>query len=336
MVSAPRNFPASSVDLMTAAPDGRAYLTVSDLDLSLGDRVVLNDVAFELRAGEMLGIYGAAGSGKSTLIRCLSGLQRPDRGTLRVRDNERGESRNGWVPSLRAVLGVVLQDPCLDQATNVLENLLMSAALFGVPDLDAKQRAEELLTFMQLAAHAKEPVHTLNADLRKRLEIIRALIHKPNVLLLDEPTRDLDLQAAQRTWQLLHTLRHERALSLILCTEQSREAEHCDRLLLLDRGHIVTTGTPKDLLHHCPPELISMEVADLKSATQILRDEMNLHPRKSGPLLHLEVEEGEVWAKAILEKFPPGLLLNMNLRRATLADVAQRLTGIRAVESDAS
>ncbi|MEZ4272987.1 MAG: ABC transporter ATP-binding protein, partial [Myxococcota bacterium] len=185
----------------TAAPHPHARLSVRELNLTLKQRVILDDVAFDVMPGEVVGILGPNGSGKSSLMRCIAGLWRPDRGCVLLDGDDLAKHR-----ARRADMGVVFQDPSLDNKLTARENLLLSAGLFGVRGDEAKHRTSALLEFMELSERADERVEVFSGGMRRRLEIIRALIHRPSLLVLDEPTNGLDPTAVERTWNRLFAL----------------------------------------------------------------------------------------------------------------------------------
>ena len=194
-------------------------LEVCDLRLSLDSRLILDEVSFSVASGEIVGILGPNGSGKTSLMRCITGLWQQDRGTVRLDGtllDRRGRVR-------RSDMGVVFQDPSLDIKLTARENLIYGAKLFGIRAKEAARR-DELLAFMELTDRSGDKVETFSGGMKRRLELARALINEPSVLLLDEPTNGLDPIAFDRTWQRLLLLRKERALALLLSTHRADEA----------------------------------------------------------------------------------------------------------------
>lgn len=298
-------------------------LAVSGMCLSYASRIALDDVSFELGAGEIFGILGPNGSGKSSLMRCLTGLQIPDRGTLRFNGAVVGRRDRG----LRANMGVVFQEPSLDIYLSAEENLLLGAALFAIPRDEARKRAHELLSFMELADRGREQVRVFSGGMRRRLELARALIHKPSLLLLDEPTTGLDPAALERTWQRLMALRHLQGLTMVLSTHRADEAERCDRLLVLDRGHVVACDTPDALLRRVAGDVIAIEADDPAALAAAIVDKLDIVAHVHQDRVVIERDNGHTLVPRLVEAFEPGRIRSIVMRRPTLADAFFNLTG---------
>ena len=301
-----------------------AKLAVRGMCLTLGSRVVLGDVSFDVAQGEVFGILGPNGAGKTSFMRCLTGLTRPERGTVWLE----GKPVNARDRVLRAQLGVVFQEPSLDGKLTASENLRLGAALFGIGRREARQRAAELLAFMELADRADEPAERLSGGMRRRLELARALIHRPAVLLLDEPTTGLDPYAFERTWQLLLGLRRLQGLTMVLSTHRAEEAARCDRLLIFDRGHVVACDTPDALRARCSGDVVAVEADNAEEVAQQLRALFSLHCWLIEDTVFLECVAGHALIPRLVEAFPPGRLRSVSLRRPNLADAFFKLTGV--------
>ena len=226
------------------SPQAGPRLEVRDLRLSIGGRVILDKVSFSVAPGEIVGILGPNGSGKTSLMRCITGLWRPDQGSVRLDGtllDRRGRTK-------RADMGVVFQDPSLDIKMTARENLILGAKLFGIGGREAARRADELLASMELTDRKADKVETFSGGMKRRLELARALINEPIALLLDEPTSGLDPIAFEAIWQRFIALRKARDLSMLISTHRTDEAARCDRLLVFDRGRVVTSDTPENIL----------------------------------------------------------------------------------------
>ena len=300
-----------------------ARLAVRGMCLSYARRIVLDEVSFEVAPGQVFGILGPNGSGKTSLMRCLTGLQRADRGTVWLN----GKAVALKDRQLRAGLGVVFQEPSLDPHLSAEENLHLGAALFGVGRREARQRAQELLVFMDLQDRGKDLVRTLSGGMRRRLELARALIHKPAILLLDEPTTGLDPTAFERTWQRLLALRRLQGLTMFLSTHRADEAERCDKLLVLDRGHVVACDTPEGLLRRVSGDVIVMEADEPEELAQQIVERLEIVAHVHGSNVVLEREHGHTLVPRLVEAFAPGRIRSISLRRPTLADAFFHLTG---------
>lgn len=302
---------------------GQSFLSVSGLRLSYGKRVALKNLSFETAQGEILGFLGPNGSGKSSLMRCLTGLARPSRGLLRLG----GQTVVPGDSTLRAQLGVVFQEPSLDAKLPVLDNLLLGAALYGIRGREAHQRASDLLRFMELDGRHNDIAGTLSGGMRRRLEIARALIHRPSMLLLDEPTQGLDPAAQVRVWQRLTALVAEQQLTVLVSTHSAEEAANCHRVVVLDQGEVVATDTPQGLLARVSGDVIVMEAQEPEQLVVQIHEALGLEAHVHEGLVLLEREAGHTWVPRLVEALPNGRLQALSLRRPTLADAFFRLTG---------
>ncbi len=304
-----------------------AHLILSDFCLSIENRIILEDVAFRVRRGEVCAILGPNGSGKSTLLRSILGLRKCDRGTAFVADRPLGRHRQD--------VGVVFQQPSLDQRLSVLENLLLGARLYGVAGKEARMRAGALLEFLDLQDRAHDRVHILSGGAQRRLEIARALIHRPGLLILDEPTTGLDMQTFQRVWKRLVNLAQQEELAILTTTHRADEAAMADHIVILDRGRVVADDTPERLLKRVGKDIVQLECAKPDWIVEQLHTHFKLtariEPARIGQqglmTVQLEVVAGHTWVPRLVEAFPEGTFAAITCRRPTLADAFFHLTG---------
>lgn len=316
--------PAAPVVPARAPFEGKtARLGVTGLRLTYGKRVALKNLTFEVAPGEVLGFLGPNGSGKSSLMRCLTGLAQPSRGLVRLG----GQVVAPGDRSLRAQMGVVFQEPSLDAKLPVLDNLLLGAALFGIRGTEARSRAMDLLRFMELDGRHNDIAGTLSGGMRRRLELARALIHRPSILLLDEPTQGLDPAAQVRVWQRLQALVTEQNLTVLVSTHSAEEAAHCGRVVVLDEGEVVATDTPEGLLSRVSGDVIVMEAQDPGKLVLEIHEALGLEAHVHEGRVLLEREAGHTWVPRLVEALPSGRLQALSLRRPSLADAFFRLTG---------
>jgi len=205
--------------------------------------VAVDGVDFTVGRGECFGFLGPNGAGKTTTMKMIYGLARVGDGSLEVLGLDVARKRR----ELKARLGVVPQDDNLDRDLTVGENLLVHAGYHGLGGAVARERRDELLAFANLEARADANVRELSGGMRQRLLIARALVNRPELIVLDEPTTGLDPQARRSVWDVLAGLR-EQGVTFLLTTHYMEEAARlCDRLVIMDRGRIVDEGTPADL-----------------------------------------------------------------------------------------
>src|SRR5688572_20279176 len=220
-----------------------------------GSFTAVDGIDVEVRAGEAFGFLGPNGAGKSSTMRMIGCVSPPSAGTLRILGMD--PVRDG--SAIRARLGVCPQQDSLDQELTVLENLTVYARYFGIPRRVARERARELLDFVQLGERATDKTDPLSGGMKRRLTIARALINEPDIVLLDEPTTGLDPQARHLVWERLFRLK-QRGVTLVLTTHYMDEAEQlCDRLVVMDGGRIVAEGSPRELIDkHSTREVVEL------------------------------------------------------------------------------
>jgi ABC-2 type transport system ATP-binding protein len=315
---------ATALEVESAGAEG-AHLAARGISLTLGPRVVLDDVSFAVRPGEVFGLLGPNGSGKTSLMRCLSGLLTPDLGVLWLGGRELSKKSR----ALRAGIGVVFQDASLDDRLTARENLVLAAALFGVRGAEARERAKELLVFMELGGREDDPVRTFSGGMKRRLEIARALIHRPRLVLMDEPTTGLDPHACERIWNRLLALRKLQGLTIVLTTHKADEAALCDRLLVIDRGHVVTVDTPEGLLGRFSGDILTLEGERPRELAEEVKLKLGLTAHLVDDKVELALNRAHELIPRLVEALPPGRLRAVTMRRPTLADAFVRITGRR-------
>jgi lipooligosaccharide transport system ATP-binding protein len=242
------------------------------LEKSFGTNKVVDDLSFQISAGECLGVIGPNGAGKTTTLRMCLGLTTPDSGSITFFDTL---SMPDEAMAIKARLGVVSQMDTLDPDFTAEENLLVYGRYFGMKDRDIKARIAQLLEFGALTSKAKAKPGELSGGMKRRLSLSRALINQPQMLMLDEPTTGLDPQARHLMWERLQMLMQE-GKSILLTTHFMDEAERlCDRLLVIDHGKKIAEGKPRDLIaQHLEPDVVELYghgALDLAAANSPLR-----------------------------------------------------------------
>jgi len=278
-------------------------------------------IDFEVRAGECFGFLGPNGAGKSTTLRMIHCFLPPTAGHLEIL----GLAVPGQCRRIKRHLGVVPQENNIDPELKVLESLLVYARFFDLTRAEAIERAGELMAFFGLEGKENERPDNLSGGMKRRLTIARALINKPQLLLLDEPTTGLDPQARYQVWQRLFRLKEE-GVTLILTTHYMEEAAQlCDRLVIMESGAILASGEPEQLVaDHTGREVVIVGDGALRPdeveavAGNLYRDKLVL-----GQDLFLYTNSGPELLAALGNLGFPRLVL----RPATLEDVYLRLTG---------
>jgi ABC-2 type transport system ATP-binding protein len=307
---------------------------------SFGDRVALDRVSFEVARGETFGLLGPNGAGKTTAFRILAGLlpRRPNRG----QGHEKGEIRLAGVvqdpedAGYRARLGVIFQSPSVDLKLSTRENLSLGAALFGLQRADARARIERALGLTGLSDRANEPMAKLSGGLRRRVEVARAFMHDPEVLLLDEPGQGIDPETLRRIWDEIGVLKAERGVCVVVTTHQPEEAERCDRIGILDAGRMIASGTPDELRARVAGDVLHVRGRDPAEIAATIRSGLGLPASVVDGLVVIETGNaasgtaaGHALVPRVAELFGPGRLASISVQRPTLADVFSKLTGHR-------
>ena len=300
-----------------------ARLSVRDLSVERSGRQVLRGLGFELRPGEVVGLLGRNGAGKTTLFQVLCGLLDPDSGEFALD----GRPIAPGDREFRSRCGVVFQEPALDPRLTARQNLALAAGLYGVGRRDAPGRIEELLERVELADRGDEPVSRLSGGMRRRVELVRALIHEPELLVLDEPTTGLDEAAFRRIWADLLELRDRKGISMLLTTHRADEAEHCDRIGILDGGRLIAFDTPTQLRARVRGDLLVIETDDPEPVIETLRERFDVQAHRADGRVVLHRERAHELIPRVVEALPEGALRSISMRHTGLGEVFLELTG---------
>jgi len=313
-------------------------IQVNQLVRKFGDFTAVKGVTFEVEQGQVFGFLGPNGAGKSTTINMLCTLLRPTSGHAVV---------NGYdivtqPDAVRQSIGLIFQDPSLDDRLTGRENLRFHAMLYNVPGDVFERRSAELLEMVDLTDKADQVVRNYSGGMKRRLEIARGLLHRPQVLFLDEPTIGLDPQTRRHIWEYLFKLRRQEGITMFMTTHYLDEAENCDRVAIIDHGEIVALDTPEALKAQVGGDVVTVRTSDNHRAAEKLKTTYGIEPR-IGPddQLIVEIAKGDQFIPQMMTTFAdtgsPVAVQSVSLRRPTLEDVFIKLTGraIRDEEADA-
>jgi ABC-2 type transport system ATP-binding protein len=315
---------------VSPAPGAAPRLAALDVALRRGGREVLRGVSLSVQAGEIFGLLGPNGAGKSSLFAIVAGLLRPDAGRFLLD----GAPIAPGARALRARAGIVFQEPGLDGKLTGEENLRLAATLHRVPPALARERIGRLLAAAGLADRAREPVERLSGGMRRRLELARALVHAPAILVMDEPTVGLDAAAFRAFWEQVEALRRAEGTTVVLTTHRPDEAERCDRLAVLAGGRIVACTTPEALRARVAGDVLVVEADGPEEVARTLAERLGVAARVRPEGVVIEREAGHALVPRIVEVFPPGRLRSVSLRRPTLADAYLAVTGEKLEEGE--
>lgn len=289
-----------------------------NLSKAFGSRIAVDQISFQIERGETFGILGSNGAGKSTTMRMIAARSPISAGQLLIENLD----VNLFESKIRRLVGVVPQENNLDPDLNVLENLLVYANYFRIEKALTTRRIDELLSFVRLTDRVSARTGELSGGMKRRLMIARALLHRPRILLLDEPTTGLDPNVRQEIWEKLEELRRSENLTIVLSTHYMDEAEKlCQRLLVLANGAIAAEGVPRDLIER-EAGRYALEIRQTDGLTvQELSNRLRAVVRGSAHLYFAESPEDLTPLMSFYGSRP------MFLRPANLEDVFLKLTG---------
>jgi ABC-2 type transport system ATP-binding protein len=299
-----------------------AAIEVQDLKKSYDAIEAVRGINFSVEAGEIFGFLGPNGAGKTTTIKILCTLLQATSGTARLAGLDVAASP----AEVRRRIGVIFQDPALDDRLTAEENLSLHAVVYRVPRSERAVRIDEALHFVDLFDRRKDLTRTFSGGMKRRLEIARGLVHRPDILFLDEPTTGLDPQTRARTWEVLRELRRRFGMTLFLTTHYMDEAENCDRIAIVDHGLIVALDTPAALKQRVGKDQVAARSAEPEGLARLLTEKYGLASTPVEGGLTFLVEEGDAFIVKLLTTDRP-LLQGISVRRPTLDDVFLSLTG---------
>jgi ABC-2 type transport system ATP-binding protein len=306
-------------------------IATKNLTKKFNGLTAVNQISFEVKRGEIFGFLGPNGAGKSTTINMLSTLLIPTAGTARINNFDILTDRD----SVRRSIGLVFQDPSLDDHLTAEENLRFHAKLYGVPQKEYQKRMEEVLRLVDLWDRKESIVKTFSGGMKRRLEIARGLIHYPQVLFLDEPTLGLDPQTRVHLWEYILKLKRERQMTIFMTTHYMAEAEHCDRIGIIDHGKIVALDTPNNLKKQLGGDVLRMRSNDKEKLKEELKKRYGKEVKEEDGTLQIEVSDGEKFLPRLFNELDTKIN-SIELRKPTLDDVFLALTGRTIREEEAS
>ncbi|MFE2883951.1 ABC transporter ATP-binding protein [Streptomyces graminifolii] len=321
---------APSARRRTAVADNGVAVLADGLTRTYGSHQAVGGLDLTVPTGQTFGFLGPNGAGKSTTIGMLSTLLRPSSGRAVVA----GYDVTREPHEVRRRIGLVFQESTLDVDLTAMETLRFHADLFGIPRANRLDVIMSMLELVDLAERRHAPVRTFSGGMRRRLEIARGLLHTPHVLFLDEPTTGLDPQTRAAIWDHLRRLRQEREVTVFLTTHQLEEAEHCDRIAIMDEGELVADGTPAGLKAVVGSDLITVRTADDPAAALALRERLGLEAESDPEGLCVRVADGAAWVPRICDAVPL-TVHSVTVTPPTLDDAFLHYTGRTIREADA-
>jgi ABC-2 type transport system ATP-binding protein len=297
---------------------------IEHLTHAYGQRVALNDLSLRVDRGEIFGFLGPNGSGKTTLFRILSTLIASAPGAVRILGLDLATHRD----DIRRQIGVVFQSPSLDKQLTAVENLRHQGHLYGLRGSDLSQRIDAMLTRVGMADRPRELCGRLSGGQRRRIELAKGLLHRPRLLLLDEPSTGLDPGARIDLWRYLRQIRQQDGVTVLVTTHLMDEAEHCDRLAILDSGRLAACDAPTALKERIGGDVITLITDQPGPLRMRLREKFGLDAAEFGQELRIERPRGHEFIPPLVEAFP-GMIRSIALGKPTLEDVFIQVTGHR-------
>jgi len=304
---------------MTAA----VAITAEHVSHRYGQRLAVDDLSLEIAEGEVFAFLGPNGSGKTTLFRLLSTLIPLQQGEVAIL----GHDLRRDTTVVRRQLGVVFQAPSLDKKLTVAENLHHQGRLYGLASAELAARKAELLAAMGLADRARDLVETLSGGMRRRVELAKCLLHRPRLLLMDEPSTGLDPGARLDLWMYLRQLRYD-GVTIVLTTHLLDEADRADRIAIMHQGRIAALDAPDALRAAVGGDAITIETERPEQLSASIAVRFDCRPTVVDGAVRLEQQNGHEWIPRLVEAFPTEIQ-TITLGKPTLEDVFIDRTGHR-------
>ncbi|MBI1824864.1 MAG: ABC transporter ATP-binding protein [Planctomycetes bacterium] len=319
--------------VMTAADDSTAApkrspsmpsnaVEVDHLSHVYGDRTAVDDVSISVGAGEIFGLLGPNGGGKTTLFRILATLLTPTRGSARVIGSDVVSGR----AVVRRSLGIIFQYPSLDGKLTVRENMIHQGQIYGLSGATLAKRSDELLDFFELSDRRDDRAEKLSGGLQRRVEIAKSLLHRPRCLLLDEPSTGLDPAARISLMSLLHDLRERDGVTCLLTTHLMDEADRCDRIAFLDLGRLAACDSPAALKSQVGGDLVSIAAKETEPLARRISQQFGVEAQARDGAVRIELRNGHEFVPKVMASFA-NEVESVTVSKPTLEDVFLHVTG---------
>jgi ABC-2 type transport system ATP-binding protein len=302
-------------------------LEVQNLSYQYGSRKALQGLTFSVEKGEIFGFLGPNGGGKSTTFKILSTLYPTQPGQIKIFGLDLAQNKI----AIRRRMGIVFQLPALDKKLKVRENLVHQGHLYGLSGKELQRRIDRDLERVGLRDREKEKVEKLSGGLQRRVELAKALLNNPELVILDEPSTGLDPAARKEFWGHLENLRQSQGMTVLVTTHHLEEADRCNRLLILDKGEKVALGKPEELKAEIGGEVLRLRSKEPAVLAAQLMVKLNIKTQLVGDLIQIEQLKAYHLVTPILEAFPDQVL-SLTLGLPTLEDVFIHKTGRRFAE----
>lgn len=291
-------------------------IIIKDLNKSFGEIKAVQNLSFRVKKGELFAFLGVNGAGKSTTINIMCGRLAKDGGTVVIN----GIDIDSNPRAVKSGLGVVFQDSALDKSLSVFDNLQCRAALYGVVGDEFSARLSRLSGMLELDGLLRRTVSKLSGGQRRRIDVARALLHNPGVLILDEPTTGLDPKTRKKLWSVVAELRRKENMTVFLTTHYMEEAADADNVVIIDGGRIAAQGTPLELKNRYTGDYITIYDADEA-------DVMNLGRKYERVRDGFRLSVPDTSSATELIVANPGLFADYEITKGKMDDVFLSVTG---------
>ena len=299
-------------------------MEVTEVSYNYGEKVALNSLSFSIERGEIFGVLGPNGGGKTTLFKLLCTLMPLQAGAIRIF----GDDLRASTIALRRRFGVVFQHPSVDGKLTVAENLATHGHLYGMSGRRLADRSSAMLTRLGLESRANDLVETLSGGLQRRVELAKALLHQPELLILDEPSTGVDPAARREFNNYLAQLRDQDGVTIVLTTHYLEEAERCDRLGVLHQGRLAALDTPANLKAQVGGDVVVINARDSEALQKKITAQMRVRATLVDGMIRVERPRGHEFVRDVVEAFG-GEIESVTFGKPTLEDVFVHLTGER-------
>ncbi len=298
-------------------------IEIEKLDKSFGDIHAVDNLSFKVKRGELFAFLGVNGAGKSTTISIMCGTLNKDNGKVIID----GKDIDTQISSITKEIGVVFQNSVLDKVLTVKDNLISRASLYEIYGQEANKRILELAELLDFKNLLNRTVGKLSGGQRRRIDVARALLHNPQILILDEPTTGLDPQTRKTLWSVIDNCRKKQNMTVFLTTHYMEEASDADYVIILDNGKISAEGTPLDLKNKYSGDFIN-----IYNETEENVKKLGVSYEKIRDFFRLEVKDTEE-AKNLIIKYPK-LFKDFEITKGKMDDVFLAVTGKKLVEGN--
>lgn len=294
-------------------------IEIENLEKSFKEVKAVDGVSFKVKEGELFAFLGINGAGKSTTINIICGTLKKDGGTVKVCGYDIDENAD----KIKGSIGIVFQNSVLDKKLSVYDNLKSRAGLYGIFGKDFKARLDEISELLDLKEILKRPVFKLSGGQKRRIDIARALLHNPKLLILDEPTTGLDPKTRKTVWSVIDKLRKESGLTVFLTTHYMEEAAEADYVVILDSGKKVAEGTPHELKNNFANDYVRI-YSEIDEAEKTLAP-LGYVLKRERDFIEIELKKTNE-ATELIKKYPK-LFTDFEVLKGNMDNVFLKVTG---------